>query len=201
MKKLDQRISWLLHFIIQIIKFKLQKSLFYIIVIYSIKYSQIITSPQFRKSSWFYDNKVWSTISTKITGGVSECKLVIRRSDDNYSLNGLFSKLNQHLDIYKYMVSFAPFANEYLNTVTSSLKINKVSTASLIYILLQGKNSHSNNVKAKIQLDIQFQKLKYIFILYRSYIEWHQQSSSTVSQAGTRSYWKWFSTWHCAQHT
>ena len=45
-----------------------------------------------------------------------KCKLAIRRSDNNYSLNGLFSKLKSvFTHIYKYMVSQRVQVNEVIH--------------------------------------------------------------------------------------
>ena len=45
-----------------------------------------------------------------------KCKLAIRRSDNNYSLNGLFSKLKSvFTHIYKYMVSQRVQVNEAIH--------------------------------------------------------------------------------------
>ena len=48
---------------------------------------------------------------------------------------------------------FTPLSNEPPNIVTSSLKINKVNTAILIYILWQSSISYSNKAKVKIAQD------------------------------------------------
>ena len=84
-----------------------------------------------------------------------KCKLAIRRSDNNYSLNGLFSKLKSvftHAWFLKGYKSFTPSPNKHLNTVKSSLKINKVNTATLIYSWWQSSMSYSIKVNVKIAL-------------------------------------------------
>ena len=54
-----------------------------------------------------------------------------------------------------------------INTGKSSLKINKVNTATLICIMWQSSMSNFNKVKVKILLNPLFQRLKYAYLIQR----------------------------------
>ena len=136
-KVLNQRISWHLYFNPNNQGSNYRNSLYYVTVINSIKYSQISTIPQFLRSP--ADSKITrcAPLFQRKSQVELKCKLAIRRSDSNYSLNGLYSKLKsvfkwlqirgfskgtshtQRLTIYK----------GNINTIKGPSKINKVNTA------------------------------------------------------------------------
>ena len=162
--------SWHLYFTIQIIKVKLQKLS---LLCHCHQINQIFTN--------YYNSSVLrSPADSKITRCTPlfqrksqvelKCKLAIRRSDNNYSLNGLFTKQKSvftHTLFLKGYKSFAPFSNKLLNTVKSLLKINKVNTATLIYSLWQSSMSYSNTVKVKITGSLLSESKIHIHIIQR----------------------------------
>ena len=105
-KVLNQRISWHLFFIIQMIQVQLQKLS---LLCHCPQLNQIFTN--FYNSSVIRspaDSKItrWTPLFQRKSQVELKCKLAIRRSDDNYSLDGLFSQLNSvFTHIYTYMVS------------------------------------------------------------------------------------------------